>query len=211
MYVLDRFDVLMSKMIFKKWKNIIGMHFGTKSYLKSTRNHTVKHALRQSAALLLLSASLFSLIFLYVNIPKLLGIVSSCCSMLLCSPIKFTLFFPFDFNIFNSSIKGTHSVQEVSTTAFLQIQSGTQLRDFGPEESNVYWRDETKFCFQISLFTFTFAFNLFFLFISHVTLDCYVKLVKKKFVRTTIEHGLVNWIFSWIFKYYPSWFSWLKS
>jgi hypothetical protein len=32
-------------MIFKKWKNIIGMHFGTKSYLKSTRNHTAKHAL----------------------------------------------------------------------------------------------------------------------------------------------------------------------
>jgi len=23
------------------------MHFGTKSYLKSTRNHTVKHALKQ--------------------------------------------------------------------------------------------------------------------------------------------------------------------
>jgi hypothetical protein len=32
-------------MIFKKWKNIIGMHFSTKSYLKSTRNHTAKHAL----------------------------------------------------------------------------------------------------------------------------------------------------------------------
>jgi hypothetical protein len=45
LYGLDRFDVLMSKMIFKKLKNIIGMHFGTKSYLKSTRNHTVKHAL----------------------------------------------------------------------------------------------------------------------------------------------------------------------
>jgi len=76
----------------------------------------------------------------------------------------------------------THLVQEVSTIAFLKIQSGTQLRDFGPEESNVYWRDETK---EIPLFTFTFAFNLFFLFISHVTLDCYVKLVKKNFVRTT--------------------------
>jgi len=25
-------------------KNIIGMHFDTKSYLKSTRNHTAKHA-----------------------------------------------------------------------------------------------------------------------------------------------------------------------
>ena len=46
MYVLDRFDVLMSKMIFKKWKNIISMYFGTKSYLKSTRNHTAKHALK---------------------------------------------------------------------------------------------------------------------------------------------------------------------
>jgi hypothetical protein len=43
LYVLDHFDVLMSKMIFKKWKNIIGMHFGTKSYLKSTCNHTAKH------------------------------------------------------------------------------------------------------------------------------------------------------------------------
>jgi len=45
LYILDRFDVLMSKIIFKKWTNIIGMHFGTKSYLKSTRNHTAKHAL----------------------------------------------------------------------------------------------------------------------------------------------------------------------
>jgi len=45
LYILDRFDVLMLKMIFKKWKNIIGMHFGTKSYLKSTRNHTAKHVL----------------------------------------------------------------------------------------------------------------------------------------------------------------------
>jgi hypothetical protein len=45
LYVLDRFDVLMSKIIFKTWKNIIGMHFDTKNYLKSTRNHTVKHPL----------------------------------------------------------------------------------------------------------------------------------------------------------------------
>jgi hypothetical protein len=35
----------MSKMIFKKWKNIIGMHFGTKIYLKSTRNHIAKQTL----------------------------------------------------------------------------------------------------------------------------------------------------------------------
>jgi hypothetical protein len=45
LYVLDHFDVLMSKMIFKKWKNIIGMHFSMKSYLKRTRNHTAKHVL----------------------------------------------------------------------------------------------------------------------------------------------------------------------
>jgi hypothetical protein len=43
LYFLDRFDVLMSKMIFKKWKNIIGMYFGTKSYLKSNYYHTAKH------------------------------------------------------------------------------------------------------------------------------------------------------------------------
>jgi hypothetical protein len=43
--VLNRFDVLMSKIIFKKWKNIIDIYFGTKSYLKNTRNHTIiKHA-----------------------------------------------------------------------------------------------------------------------------------------------------------------------
>jgi hypothetical protein len=35
----------MSKMIFKKWKNIISMYFGMKIYLKSTHNHTAKHAL----------------------------------------------------------------------------------------------------------------------------------------------------------------------
>jgi hypothetical protein len=33
----------MSKMIFKKWKNIIDMYFDTKSYLKSIHNHTAKH------------------------------------------------------------------------------------------------------------------------------------------------------------------------
>jgi len=45
LYVLDRFDVLISKMILKKLKNIIGMHFGTKGYLKSNRYHTAKHPL----------------------------------------------------------------------------------------------------------------------------------------------------------------------
>jgi hypothetical protein len=46
LYFLDRFDVLMSKIIFKKWKSIIDMYFGTKSYLKSNRYHTAKHTLR---------------------------------------------------------------------------------------------------------------------------------------------------------------------
>jgi hypothetical protein len=41
----NHFDVLMSKMIFKKLKNIIDMYFGTKSYLKSNRNHTAKQTL----------------------------------------------------------------------------------------------------------------------------------------------------------------------
>ena len=35
----------MSKIIFKKWKNIIDMYFSMKNYLKNTRNHTVKYAL----------------------------------------------------------------------------------------------------------------------------------------------------------------------
>jgi hypothetical protein len=43
LYVLDRFDVLILKIIFFKKKNIIVMHFGTKSYLKSTHNYTAKH------------------------------------------------------------------------------------------------------------------------------------------------------------------------
>jgi len=46
LYFLDRFDVLISKMIFKKWKNIISIYFGTKSYLKSNHYHTAKHPLK---------------------------------------------------------------------------------------------------------------------------------------------------------------------
>ena len=34
--------LMMSKIIFKKWKNIFDMYFGTKNYLKSNRNHTAK-------------------------------------------------------------------------------------------------------------------------------------------------------------------------
>ena len=41
----NHFDVLISKIIFKKSKNIIDMHFGMKSYLKSNHNHTAKQAL----------------------------------------------------------------------------------------------------------------------------------------------------------------------
>ena len=43
---LDHFDVLMSKMIFKKWKNIILIYFGTKSTLKSYRNRTPKRVIK---------------------------------------------------------------------------------------------------------------------------------------------------------------------
>ena len=44
LYFLDRFDVLISKIIFKKWKNIISMLFGTKNYLKINSYHTLKYA-----------------------------------------------------------------------------------------------------------------------------------------------------------------------
>ena len=37
-------------MIFKKWKNIIGMYFDTKSYLKSNHYHTAKHPLENVGA-----------------------------------------------------------------------------------------------------------------------------------------------------------------
>jgi len=42
----DHFDVLMSKMNFKKWKNIISMYFHTKSTLKSKHYHNIKRALK---------------------------------------------------------------------------------------------------------------------------------------------------------------------
>jgi hypothetical protein len=38
--VFDSFDVLISKIIFLKIKNIILMYFSTKNTLKSNRNHT---------------------------------------------------------------------------------------------------------------------------------------------------------------------------
>jgi hypothetical protein len=58
LYFLDRFDVMMSKIIFKKWKNIIDMYFGMKNYLKSNHYHTVKHALRYSLATFLVITSI---------------------------------------------------------------------------------------------------------------------------------------------------------
>jgi len=55
LYFLDRFDVLMSKIIFKKWKNIIGMYFGMKSYLKNNHYHTAKHVVNYTPSLPVLS------------------------------------------------------------------------------------------------------------------------------------------------------------
>jgi hypothetical protein len=40
----DRFDMLISKLIFKKWKNIVLMYFRAKNILKN-RYHTPKHPL----------------------------------------------------------------------------------------------------------------------------------------------------------------------
>jgi quinol-cytochrome oxidoreductase complex cytochrome b subunit len=46
--VLNYFDALISKIIFLKWKNIILMHFGIESTLKSNRNHTSKQAFKMT-------------------------------------------------------------------------------------------------------------------------------------------------------------------
>jgi len=43
LYVLNRFDVLILTMIFKKLKNIIDMYFCMKNYLKNNHYHTNKH------------------------------------------------------------------------------------------------------------------------------------------------------------------------
>jgi len=40
LYILDRFDALISKINFKIIKSIILMHFGTKNTLKNNHNHT---------------------------------------------------------------------------------------------------------------------------------------------------------------------------
>jgi hypothetical protein len=44
--VLDRFDALISKIIFKKLKNIILMHFDTKNTLKSNCKHIPKQEIK---------------------------------------------------------------------------------------------------------------------------------------------------------------------
>jgi hypothetical protein len=43
--VLNRFDVLILKIIFKKCKNIILIHFSIKNTLKNNRKHTNKQCL----------------------------------------------------------------------------------------------------------------------------------------------------------------------
>ena len=45
MCVLDRFDALILKIIFLKWKNIILIYFSMKNILKNNRNHTFKYTL----------------------------------------------------------------------------------------------------------------------------------------------------------------------
>jgi len=44
LYFLNRFDVIILKLIFEKYKNIILMHFGMKNTLKINRNYTLKQA-----------------------------------------------------------------------------------------------------------------------------------------------------------------------
>ena len=48
MCLLNYFDVLILKIIFFKWKNIILMHFGIESTLKNNRNHTSKQAFKMT-------------------------------------------------------------------------------------------------------------------------------------------------------------------
>ena len=48
---LNHFNVLMSKIIFKKSKKFIGMYFDTKNYLKNNRNYTVKQTLNRRSVL----------------------------------------------------------------------------------------------------------------------------------------------------------------
>jgi hypothetical protein len=71
LYFLDRFDVLMLKIIFKKWKNIIGMYFSTKSYLKSNHYHTAKHPFHKlhcsSIMFLKICESFFFNILIFLN------------------------------------------------------------------------------------------------------------------------------------------------
>jgi len=48
----NHFKMLMSKIIFKKYKNIINMYFNTKNYLKNNHNHTIKHTLVEKSIIL---------------------------------------------------------------------------------------------------------------------------------------------------------------
>jgi len=53
-YVLDRFDALISKLIFFK-KNIILMYFSVKNILKNNHNYIFKKSLHTAKQILLLS------------------------------------------------------------------------------------------------------------------------------------------------------------
>ena len=74
MYFLNRFDKLISKMIFKKWKNIIDMLFGTKSYLKNNRYHTPKYPLTDNLCASLTNNFLPRITFFFFNFN--LGIIN---------------------------------------------------------------------------------------------------------------------------------------
>ena len=79
---LNYFDVLMSKIIFKKLKNIINIYFNTKNYLKTNNNHTVKYVtvvkirLRQSL--------LFGVLTMQIVQKRLAGFDLRTCFFFLC-------------------------------------------------------------------------------------------------------------------------------
>ena len=61
----------MSKIFFKNSKNIIGMHFSTKNYLKSNNNHTIKETLNQSENKQKITFTVLSSTFSYQILAKL--------------------------------------------------------------------------------------------------------------------------------------------
>ena len=55
----NHFDVLMSKIIFKKSKNIIDIYFNVNNYLKSYHNHITKQALTRLKSMNLINTFKF--------------------------------------------------------------------------------------------------------------------------------------------------------